>query len=146
VFRYGSYKIGLNSCTFSISSYIIIFSFPSRYFFAIGLYIIFSFRCLYHLFILHYQTILLFHYIFLPWAITTYCSSFHRILESLYTNPLLPLELFLVRSPLLKKSKFVSSPVLNDMLKLRTYSYISVSLQTHDIHHVYRILYVGLRL
>lgn len=58
----------------------------------------------------------------------------------------LPLELFLVRSPLLKKSKFVSSPVLNDMLKLRTYSCISASLQTHDIHHVYRILYVGLRL
>ena len=41
VFRYGSYKVGLSSCTFSISSYSIVFIFPSRYFFAIGLLIVF---------------------------------------------------------------------------------------------------------
>lgn len=61
-------------------------------------------------------------------------------------NFLLPLELLLVRSPLLKKSMFVSSPVLSDMLKLRTCSCISAQLQTHNFHCVYRILYVGPRL
>lgn len=64
----------------------------------------------------------------------------------LYYNFVLPLELFLVRSPLLKKSKFVSSPVLNDMLKFRTYSCIAASLQTFGMRQIYRILYVGPRL
>lgn len=66
--------------------------------------------------------------------------------RSLHYNCVLPLELFLVRSPLLKKSKFVSSPVLIDMLKFRTYSCIAASLQSHGMRHVYRILYVGHRL
>lgn len=57
-------------------------------------------------------------------------------------NSTLPLELLLVRSPLLKKSTFVSSPVLSDMLKSRTYSCISAPLQPRGLHHAYRILYV----
>lgn len=67
-------------------------------------------------------------------------------LSTVIYNSILPLELILVRSPLLKKSMFVSFPVLNDMLKLRTYSCISASFQSRDIHHDYRILYVVSRL
>lgn len=58
----------------------------------------------------------------------------------------LPLELFLVRSPLLKKSMFVSFPVLIDMLKSRTYSCISASFQHHTMLCDYRVLHVGHRI
>lgn len=106
---------------------------------------VFSFRCSYHLFILHYQTILLFQlsdYRGLSPPMALFSKRFYRHLY----NFTLPLELFLVRSLLLKKSKFVSFPVLNDMLKFRTYSCISASFQPHNIHCDYRILYVGHRL
>lgn len=87
VLRYGSYQIGLNSCTFSISSYIIVFSFPSRYFFAIGLYIIFSFGCLYHPIhtALPNNTTLPLNQIYRGLSPPN-CSSFHRILDLLHTQ------------------------------------------------------------
>lgn len=97
------------------------------------------------LFILHYQTILLFH-------LSDFCGLSPPVVLlsirflSLSYNFTLPLELFLVRSLLLKKSKFVSFPVLIDMLKFRTYSCISALFQPHNMHCDYRILYVGLRL
>lgn len=106
--------------------------------------LVFSLGCPYHPFTLHYQAMLLLRKTSCPWAITTTGSSFHRIFQVSY-NFKLPLELLLVRSPLLKKSKFVSSPVLTDMLKSRTYSCMSASFQPHALQHAYRILYVGLR-
>lgn len=134
----------LASCTFCLSSYQIIFIFPSRYFFAIGL--------LMYLALDAYTT--------LSHCTTKQCySSIQLALRGLSPplaplsigfsshsyNYILPLELLLVRSPLLKKSKFVSSPVLTDMLKSRTYSCISASFQPHVLPHDYRILYVGRR-
>jgi len=83
-------------------------------------------------------------YSLLPWAITTAGSSFHRI-SLARTQLQLPLELFPLRSPLLRKSMFVSSPVLTDMLKFRTYSCVSASFQPRRMHGAYRIRYVGLR-
>lgn len=140
--------IGLFLCTFCLSSYASFFIFPSRYFFAIGLLIIFSFGCLYHPFILHYQAILLlqlvtsmgYHHLWLLFPGDSFMSFTLQLIK-------LPLELIPVRSPLLRKSKFVSFPALNDMLKFRAYSYITMHYYNyHNLHYVYRILYVGHRL
>jgi hypothetical protein len=144
VFQYGSYQIGLFSPTFCLSSYKILFSFPSRYFFAIGL-------SLYLALDVHTTP---------SYCITKqyYSSSsptsrglspplapLSMALRRLVHNFALPLELLLVRSPLLEKSMFVSFPVLIDMLKFGTCSYIPVSLQPHNMRCAYRILYVGHR-
>jgi len=60
-------------------------------------------------------------------AITLFGFPFQRIIPPtvLQHSKSLPLELFLVQSPLLEKSMFVSFPVFNDMLKSKTYSCIS---------------------
>jgi len=59
-------------------------------------------------------------------AITLSGSPFQKICipTQLQHSSSLPSELFLVQSPLLEKSMFVSFPVFNDMLKSKTYSYI----------------------
>lgn len=104
---------------------------------------LFSLRCPYHPFILHYQAILLV-------LLSTPVGSHHLWLPFPWDSPvlpqlLLPLELLLVRSPLLQKSTFVSSPVLTDMLKSRTYSCISASFQHHALLPDCRVLHVGHR-
>jgi len=102
-----------------------LFIFPSRYLCTIGLVLIFSLGCSYHPFALHYQTALLIPRVRCR-AITRSGSAFHQISRynthtTLITS--LPSGLILVRSPLLKKSAFVSFPGLTDMLKSRPSSY-----------------------
>jgi len=136
--------IGLASSTFCLSSYTSFFIFPSRYFFAIGLPMYLALDAhttpSYCTTKQYYSSSLL----LCARAVTASGSSFHRIPQDLH-NRTLPLELLPVRSPLLGKSKFVSSPVLTDMLKSRTSSCIAASLQPHAVRRVCRILYVGPR-
>lgn len=149
MFQYGSYKIGLFLCTFCVSSYASFFIFPSRYFFAIGFHIVFSFGCSYHPIhtALPSNTTPLicsvymgYHHLWLLFPGDSFIQSTLQLIK-------LPLELFLVRSPLLQKSMFVSFPALIDMLKFRAYSYIKMYYYNyHNLHCVYRILYVGHRL
>lgn len=135
--------IGLASSTFCLSSYPSFFIFPSRYFFAIGLPLYLALDA--HTTRSH--------------CTTKQCYSSALRLRGLSPpmaplsigflhaphNRSLPLELLPVRSPLLGKSKFVSSPVLTDMLKSRTCPCISAPLQPHAVRRVCRILYVGPR-
>lgn len=123
VFQYGSESSAYSPVFSLFSPYWGLFNFPSRYFFSIGLLLVFSLRCFHHRFALHYQAALLY-----PSLLTSGLSpalaplsigSFVRWLTML---PCLPLGLLPVQSPLLRKSLLVSSPVLIDMLKSRTLS------------------------
>ena len=74
----------------------------------------------------------------LPWAITTSGPPFHGVAAA---PPHLPLRygLLPVRSPLLGKSKFVSSPALIDMLKFRAFLVVPHSFRTHAVLRAYRV-------
>lgn len=106
---------------------------------------VFSLGCSYHPFILHYQAILLFQ-LSDSRGLSPPPAPLSIGFLRLPHNFALPLELFLVRSPLLKKSKFVSLPVLSDMLKFRTCPCISAPFQPRSVHCDSRVLYVGHRL
>lgn len=106
---------------------------------------VFSLGCPYHPFILHYQAILLL-LCSRGRGLSPPLATRSRVFSRCAHNFALPLELLLVRSPLLKKSMFVSSPVLSDMLKSRTCSCIAASFQPHCVRRVYRVRHVGHRL
>jgi len=80
---------------------------------------VFSLGCVYHPFALHYQAALL-----VPraraGAVTRAGAAFQRLASHAPQRRSLPVGLLPVRSPLLRESTFVSSPVLTDMLKSGT--------------------------
>ncbi|KAI5163270.1 hypothetical protein NEAUS03_2266 [Nematocida ausubeli] len=80
---------------------------------------VFSLGCVYHPFALHYQAALL-----VPraraGAVTRAGAAFQRLASHAPQRRSLPMGLLPVRSPLLRESTFVSSPVLTDMLKSGT--------------------------
>lgn len=86
VFQYGSESSAYSSVFSLFTPDWGFFNFPSRYFFAIGLQLVFSLRCFHHRFALHYQAALL-----LPFAtsgaLTRSGSAFHRISQLATQRP-----------------------------------------------------------
>lgn len=122
VFQYGSESSAYSPVFSLFFPNRAFFNFPSRYFFAIGLQPVFSLRCFHHRFALHYQAALLRPFASVrgshpPWP--CFPSGSHVCAT---TPEGLPPGLLPFQSPLLRKSAFVSSLVLSDMLKSRTSS------------------------